>query len=157
MKRILIFSDTHGNTSRCMDIINNMGNKIDAVIHAGDYVRDAEDIESVYDNIPIHYVCGNCDIFSNAQNDLVLEIGGAVIFVTHGHMYNVKNEIRYRTLTEKAKSVDADLCIFGHTHIPYTDFEGKLTILNPGSLCFGSTYAIAEIEDGKVKTSILKY
>lgn len=157
MKRILILSDSHGDTNRCINIINKFENRLDAIIHAGDCVRDAEDLTYIFPDIPIHYVRGNNDIFTTAPSDLLVETGGVRIFITHGHEYRVKYELHYATLAEKAKAVGADLCVFGHTHIPYTDFVGSMTILNPGSIRFDGTYAIAEIEDGKVKTVILDY
>ncbi|MBR0027078.1 MAG: metallophosphoesterase, partial [Clostridia bacterium] len=50
MKRILIFSDTHGYTDPCLSIINNTP-RVDAVIHAGDYTRDAEDLSYIYPDL----------------------------------------------------------------------------------------------------------
>lgn len=157
MKRLLILSDSHGDTDRCINIINKFEGKIDAVIHAGDCVRDAEDLSFIYPELPVYYVRGNNDIFTTAQGDLIIDIGGVRIFVTHGHDYRVKYELRYTTLAQKAQSVGSKLCVFGHTHMPYTDFVGEMTVLNPGSVRFGGTYAIAEIENGKVKTTILDY
>lgn len=157
MKTILIFSDTHGDTDRCIHIINGMERKPDMIIHAGDHARDAEDLASIYPDIPIHYVCGNCDMFSNAQSHIILKAENATIFVTHGHEFNVKYELHYTTLERRAALLGADLCVFGHTHIPYTDHRGKMTILNPGSLRYGGTYAIAEINNGKVLTTIKEY
>lgn len=157
MKRLLILSDSHGDTDRCINIINKFEGRLDAVIHAGDCVRDAEDLTFIYPDMPIYYVRGNNDMFTTAQGDLLVEMDGVRIFVTHGHEYRVKYEMKYTTLSRRAEAVDADLCVFGHTHIPYTDFVGKMTVLNPGSVRFGGTYAIAEIENGKVKTTILDY
>ncbi len=157
MKRILIFSDSHGDTDRCMEIINKYRGQLDMVIHAGDTARDAEDLSYIYDDIPFKYVRGNSDIVSSANGDLIVLFGGIKIFVTHGHGYKVKYEMHYSTLVKKAQELDADLCVFGHTHIPYTAFEGKLTVINPGSVRYGGTYAIAEIEEGEVKTAILNY
>ncbi len=157
MKRILIFSDSHGDTNRCIDIINNAPKKIDIILHAGDCARDAEDLEAVFPDIPVYYVSGNCDMFSQASSELLINIEGTAIFLTHGHDYRVKYESRYITLAKKAQDCNADLCVFGHTHIPYTDYIGKMTLLNPGSIRFMRTYAVAEVENGKVKTQILEY
>ena len=55
MKKILIFSDTHGEINRCLDIIEK-ADSVSAIFHAGDYTGDAEDLESIYPNIPIYYV-----------------------------------------------------------------------------------------------------
>ena len=157
MKRILILADSHGDTNRCISLINKFENQLDAVIHAGDCVRDAEDLSYIFPDLPIHFVRGNNDIFTTAPGDLIVDMGGVRIFITHGHDYKVKYELRYTTLAEKAKAAGADLCVFGHTHIPYTGFSGNMTIINPGSIRFEGTYAIAEIEGGKVKTAILDF
>ena len=138
MKKILIFSDTHGDINRCLDIIEK-ADSVSAIFHAGDYTGDAEDLESIYPNIPIYYVKD-----------------GVKIFITHGHEQNVKYEYEFMTLRKAAEKYDPDLIIFGHTHIPYTDYKGKATLLNPGSIRYTGTYAEAEIENGKLKTKIIE-
>ena len=55
MKKILIFSDTHGDINRSLDIIEK-ADSVSAIFHAGDYTGDAEDLESIYPSIPIYYV-----------------------------------------------------------------------------------------------------
>ncbi|MCD8391122.1 MAG: metallophosphoesterase [Firmicutes bacterium] len=152
MSKLLIFSDTHGETAPCVDIILS-SRGIDGIIHAGDCVRDAEDLEAAFPSIPIYYVRGNNDFFTRAPMSLNLEIGGARVYVTHGHMQNVKHELTLRTLKNEARG--AALVVFGHTHQPITEYDGEMTILNPGSTLFSRTYAEAEITNGKVKTRIL--
>lgn len=154
MKKILIFSDTHGYIDDCISIINST-DIVSAVIHAGDYTRDAEDLISIFPNIPVYYVKGNNDFYTSAPMNFTLKAGVKNIFITHGHEYHVKYEADYRTLAEKAKEAGADLAIFGHTHIPYTAYTGKLTLLNPGSVRFSKTYAIAEIDGNNLKTKII--
>ena len=155
MKKILIFSDTHGDINRCLDIIEK-ADSVSAIFHAGDYTGDAEDLESIYPNIPIYYVKGNNDYFSKAPSHLLVTIDGVKIFITHGHEQNVKYEYEFMTLRKAAEKYDPDLIIFGHTHIPYTDYKGKATLLNPGSIRYTGTYAEAEIENGKLKTKIIE-
>lgn len=155
MKKILIFSDTHGYTDSCLRVING-ADKVDAIIHAGDYTRDAEDLEFIYPNIPVYYVKGNNDLLSRAPAHMTVIIDGARIYITHGHEQRVKYESNYRTLCAAARSANPDLIVFGHTHIPYSGYDGKAIVLNPGSIRFSRTYAVAEIEKGKVKTQILK-
>lgn len=154
MKRILIFSDSHGNINRCIRLIDNL--KPDAVIHAGDYIRDAEDLMSLYSGLPIYCVCGNNDFSARFPSDLSVLTGDKKIFITHGHAYRVKYESEYDTLAKKAQSLNADLCVFGHTHVPYTGYKNGMTILNPGSIKYTGTYAVCEIENGKLKTCILE-
>lgn len=154
MKRILIFSDTHGYTDPCIEIIRNTP-RVDAVIHAGDCVRDAEDLEYIFPDIPMYYIRGNNDFLSHAPSELTFTAEGVKIFVTHGHEQCVKYENRYNTLRSHAAKVNPNLVIFGHTHIPYTAYDDNMTILNPGSVRDSGTYAVAEIENGSLKTQIL--
>ena len=156
MKRILIFSDTHGYIDNCISVISG-DNHVNMIIHAGDCARDAEDLASIFPDIPLYYVRGNNDWYSTAPGDITLEVGGKRIFVTHGHDFAVKYEADYRTLVNRGSAVDADLIVFGHTHKSYTDYRGKMTILNPGSVRFGKTYAIAEIDGQELRTKILDF
>lgn len=154
MHKILIFSDTHGSIDDCIDIIN-AEKSLDAVIHAGDCARDAEDLISIFPDVPIHYVSGNNDWRTSAPLNLLLKIGGKNIFVTHGHEYKVKYEYNFTTLADKAKQHNADLVIFGHTHKPQTEYSGKMILLNSGSVRFTRTYAEVEINGNEIKTRIL--
>lgn len=158
MKRLLVFSDSHGSISNCEEVINHFQYGVSGIIHAGDYARDAEDLESIYPDIPVYYVHGNTDYISRAPGELDFEIDGVRIFLTHGHEYYVKQEVHsgYRTLFNKAKAKGADLCVFGHTHVPATELFGGLTLLNPGSIRFNGEYAVVEIENGRVKTAQMK-
>ena len=155
MKRLLIFSDTHGYTDPCIDIINNTPN-IAAVIHAGDYVSDAEDLSYIYPKMNILYVKGNNDIFAKSPSYLITQIDGATLYITHGHEQRVKYDYTLSTLRKAAIKHNPDLVIFGHTHEPYTGYDDGFITLNPGSVRYTKTYAIAEIDKGKVKTKIME-
>lgn len=154
MKKILIFSDTHGYTDPCINIINKAG-KVDAIIHAGDYTRDAEDLEYIFPEIPMYYVKGNNDLFSRAPAHMTVVIDGVRIFVTHGHEQGVKYESAFQTLRKKAMAAEPQLIVFGHTHIPYSSYDGGVIMLNPGSIRFSKTYAEAKTDNGKVDIKIL--
>ena len=154
MKKILIFSDTHGYTNPCIKIIQNTKD-LYAVIHAGDCVSDAEDLQYIFPQIPIYNVRGNNDFYSRSPMNKLVTIDKIKIFITHGHEERVKYDLSLSTLKSKAEKYDADLVVFGHTHIPKTEFHGKMTIINPGSVKFSRTYAVAEIENDFVKTTIL--
>lgn len=154
MKRILVFSDTHGNIDGCIDIIKKTPS-VSAVLHAGDCVRDAEGLEAAFPSLKIYYVKGNNDFFTRAPSSMLIPIDGKRIYLTHGHEQRVKYEFHYTTLANRGEDVNADLVVFGHTHEPYTGYIGKMTLLNPGSALFTRTYAVVEIENGKLKTAIL--
>ena len=156
MKRILIFSDTHNDTTSPMQVIMQT-KAVDAIIHAGDCVRDAQDLEAMFPQIPVYYVMGNNDFFSNAPRALNVTIGKKNIFIVHGHNERVKYEYTLSTLIEKGQRQMADLIVFGHTHKPLIDYHKNMTILNPGSLKYGGTYAVCEIENDKLKVEIKNY
>lgn len=151
--RIVVFSDTHGDISQCVRVLKTLIG-VDMVIHAGDHAQDAEHLSVLFPQIPVHYVRGNCDM-SAAPGELVIEAAGKRIFVTHGHLYNVKRERNYETLAEKVKEEHCDLGIFGHTHVGYDSNCGRYTLLNPGSIRYFGTYGIVEIEDDVLRAAIL--
>ena len=97
MKRILIFSDTHGNIKRTTEIINNI--PCDLIIHLGDLVRDAKELEKLFPHIPFEYVCGNNDYFGTDYIKVV-NFEGINIFCTHGHLYTLDK------MVEKAKNLN---------------------------------------------------
>ncbi len=156
MKKILIFADTHGETDRCISVIR-AAERVDAVIHAGDYASDAEDLSYIFDRIPFFYVKGNNDFFSRAPAKLTVNIDGASVFITHGHEQRVKYESDYRTLKAFAERAGASLAVFGHTHTPYCEDAGKMVVVNPGSIRYGGTYALAEVGGAAVKAKIMEY
>lgn len=151
MKKIFVFSDSHGSTDGCMRIIGG-AEKADAIIHAGDYVRDADDLKSVFPDIPVYNVRGNCDFLSNEVNDKTEIIDGVKIFITHGHSYNVK--ITLSELKRKGHELNADVVVFGHTHVPMVDIDGGMVIVNSGSSSSRGTYAVITIDNKKARADI---
>ena len=150
---ILVFSDSHGYYERILKIINSHDN-IDMIIHCGDILNDCISIEKLINPmIKFKYVCGNNDIAADVQKELSLDIEGIKIFITHGHLYGVKSGLD--SLRRKIKE-GYDLVLYGHTHVPNTEYFGGGTILNPGAICYGSkgTYASVNIQDGIIKTEI---
>ena len=62
---------------------------------------------------------------------------------------------------EEGKARNADIVMFGHTHKPYLETFGEMTVLNPGSLSYPrqegrrGSYIIMEIdEEGNTDFSI---
>ena len=151
--RILVFSDTHGYIENCAMMIRRIKD-VDMVLHAGDTSSDAKELERLFPDMDIRYVCGNCEM-SQTPSELEITAAGKKIFLTHGHHYNVKYDSGYSTLLRHARLKGADLAVFGHTHKPIYDNLGDISLLNPGSARYGSTCGVIEIEDGKLKCAIL--
>lgn len=154
MKRILVFSDTHNNIDLCIDAVNKI--PADMIIHAGDYVNDAEDLQSIFPDKDIRYVQGNGDYFTKAPRKLIVELDGARILVVHGHEQRVKYEPGYNTLAKLAADEECNIAVFGHTHIPTENETNGIKLLNPGSARFCRSYGIIEIEDGNISTCIMQ-
>ncbi len=143
--RIGVISDSHGDIALMKKIVQAMGD-IDIYIHLGDFVNDAK---RVFKGKKFYFVKGNCDL-TNDKEELVLELNGYKFLITHGHQFNIKfgyNNIYYRAL-----EWDADIVLFGHTHMPISIwYQGRL-FFNPGSITYprgGSkaSYGIIEITD----------
>ncbi len=155
--KILVLSDTHGDTNKAEEAIRS-NKEIGLIIHLGDYFRDAQKLSNIFPQIPIEYIYGNSDfMIEDVPAEKMLEINGKRIFITHGHRYSVKWD--YDKLYKKAEEMNADLLLFGHTHIPDLIERGKYCVLNPGSTSdprddSNESYAIIEIEDGKIEPKL---
>lgn len=150
MMRIFVVSDTHGSTGEFLNKVNIMG-KPDLIIHLGDYVEDGMKIERKT-GIKTIIVKGNGDyLHSDYNEDETLSIRGKKIFVTHGHNYNVRYGIG--NLVYKGQEANADLILFGHTHMSILIEEYDIMIMNPGSPSIPrgftrkKTFGIIEIDE----------
>ncbi len=154
MRRFLVLSDTH-NERTLMDIAVKKAGQTDAIIHLGDNIADAKYLKNT--GKTVYSVKGNCDFNEVAQTEILLNIAGKKIFITHGHKYGVKyslERILYRT-----SELQADAVFFGHTHAAFNSYEQGILMLNPGSLAEPRlkkrTFAVVEIENGTIR-AILK-
>lgn len=142
--RILVFSDSHSDVNSCISVIERIQG-VDMILHAGDYLRDALILKKAYPDIPFHCVAGNCDVGASNKEEII-EADGKTIFLTHGDLYGVKRE--YTRILYKTQEYDADIAVFGHTHIPYYEKINDVALFNPGSVRYTRTYGVIEIEDG---------
>lgn len=145
----LILSDSHGRPDRMEEALRRV--RPDGILFAGDGLRDLTRVDF---SCPLWAVSGNCDWagIPLVSNDTLLEprdeelviLEGVRILLIHGHTYGVKGGLG--SAVARAVQRDADLLIFGHTHLPVelhlrpddsrSDFTvtKPLTVFNPGSL-----------------------
>ena len=130
-----------------------MAERPDHVIHLGDHVRDADEIANRFPELFVTRVVGNCDHITMCSEKLIREFEGFRFFLTHGHHYGVKSGLL--RLTYAALEAEADVVLFGHTHIPVYEVRENLTYLNPGT-CSRSTgtYAVIDIRSGQMSCQI---
>ena len=81
-------------------------------------------------------------------------LAGKRFFLTHGHLYGVKSDLTRVVYAARERS--ADILLYGHTHVPETDYEDGLYILNPGSIHGGGTYGVADLSPAGVVLNIVR-
>ena len=152
--RIVVLSDAHGYSSPIEKAIEK--SKPDVVIYCGDGVDRAEDISYLYKDIDFYFVKGNCD-FGDYPIEQELKLMSKKIFFTHGHKYNVK--FGEDEIIKEAKRRAADILLFGHTHIPFTEYVDGLYIMNPGSCARPNmgkpSYGLIDIVGDSIVTNIV--
>lgn len=157
--KLLIISDSHGHTESPISVIEKIKDKINVIIHLGDYEKDGEEIKQRYPQKEFFAVSGNCDYGTALPDTAVVCIGGKRLFLTHGHRYNVKFGLE--RILYAAEQAEADICLFGHTHIPLIEYSNGIVFMNPGSICHPrgtsiKTYGIIDIDEKYgVKPSIV--
>jgi hypothetical protein len=147
--RITVTSDSHRRQGNLFDIIEKHINDTDLFINLGDGEDDVDSLLMMYPNLKIERVAGNCDFGSTLPLTKTITANGKKIFFTHGHIYGVKHG--YEDIEEHAKSIGADICLFGHTHMPFTNYKNRIYYMNPGAVCDG-VYGIIDITDKGIMT-----
>ncbi|MDF2613232.1 MAG: phosphodiesterase, family [Clostridia bacterium] len=155
--KVLVISDTHRNISnavKIIELIKCMGLK--AIIHCGDHIDDAKRLKSLYKDIEMYSVYGNCDGMAYGKlGEQVIQIEGVSIFITHGHRHGVKWG-EYEELLIDAAAYGAKLAICGHSHCAYLEKKQGIILLNPGSISLPRdfrypSYGILDVENGFIK------
>ena len=124
-------SDTHGNLENIRKVMEKHKD-IKNVFHLGDGRSDIDLIKEEYKNKTFFRVCGNCDSGATEPVTLVETLEGKKFLLTHGHEFNVKDNLDL--LLKEAKKEHADVALFGHTHKPIKKEIDGIILFNPGSL-----------------------
>jgi len=119
---IIAFSDVHGDVHKLLTLSNEIEHA-EKALFLGDGINTMEVLDTRLAN-KIIAVKGNCDLFCPLPEELVIELAGKKIFMTHGHNYDVK--ISMNKIAAKALEVGADITLFGHTHV----YQQKNNIVN---------------------------
>jgi len=99
-------------------------------------------------------VRGNCDREKTFPEEVNFTVDDVKVFVTHGHLFNVKSSML--SLTYRAKELNAQIVCFGHSHILGAEMIDDILFINPGSLLKPrgrkeKSFAVLEIEDSAYK------
>lgn len=145
MIRLLILSDAHRDYLSLAAAIR-LHPEADAVFFLGDGEEDfcSQTVSRLLTNKKVTAVCGNCDMYSTLPKEELVLLGGKRIFALHGHTRFVKYGLQ--SLADAAKEKQADLVLYGHTHIPRHDCIDSMEFLCPGSIRAGD-YGLVDITD----------
>lgn len=153
--RILVVSDTHGDLKSLMRAVDAQ-RRAEVIVHCGDGDAQVQYLKENIKDKMIVGVKGNCDFASSLPSTETLRIMGKTIFVTHGHLYGAKSGLY--NITSAAREQNADILLFGHTHMPLCEYDDGMHILNPGS-CHGyfASYGFIDItEKGEIVTNTVR-
>jgi putative phosphoesterase len=131
--RVVVLSDTHAprRWKSCPPAVAGWLRGADAILHAGD-VCTAQVLAELSEYAPVYAVLGNNDGQDvadwGAPPRLEIDLDGVKVGMIHDTGQAVGRLRRLRTAFPAA-----DLVVFGHSHIPLDDSDGKLRIFNPGS------------------------
>ncbi|MCL3820239.1 metallophosphoesterase family protein [Aeromicrobium wangtongii] len=133
MLRVAIVSDTHGPRfwKAMPPAVAEQLDGVDLILHAGDVC-----VPSVLDDLaayaPVHVVLGNNDgpdvAAWGAPETLQLELDGLQVAMIHD-----SGQKQGRAARMRRQFPEADLVVFGHSHIPWDTQEGGQRLFNPGS------------------------
>ena len=147
--KILVFSDSHRSRGGMMNAIDR--EQPDLVIHLGDLAADAEELGYAYPRQSMICVPGNCDGWTTDPAIRLVTLEGHKVLLSHGHLWDVKRG--YGGAIAAARKADAEILLFGHTHVAYCEQADGLWILNPGAA--RSSYGLILLENGAISCSIL--
>lgn len=145
--KIVVLSDTHGDGDIIPTVVAAHPDA-DAYFHCGDS-------ELAYDDPRIQQckrVRGNCDGDIQYPVEEMVTIEDRTIFMTHGHLFNVKTTLT--PLSMRAREVAANIILFGHSHVLGAELVDDTLFLNPGSLRLPrgrkeKSYAVIEWQAGQ--------
>jgi len=120
-----LISDTHG---LLRPEVHPALAGVELILHAGD-VGGAEILDELALIAPVRAVFGNTDApwDGGLVPALDLELGGLRVHVSHGH------EVGKVTPANLASAYDADVIVYGHTHIQKISRVAGRLIVNPGA------------------------
>lgn len=153
--RVVVLSDTHAprRWKSCPPRVAEHLRDADVILHAGD-VCTADVLDELTAYAPVHVVQGNNDgpdvAAWGAPETLEVDLAGVRVGMIHD-----SGQADGRIARMRRRFPDADLVVFGHSHIPMDRTGDGLRIFNPGSPTDRrrqphGTIGLLDIEDGRL-------
>lgn len=151
--KILVVSDSHGDRKIVQQLVDRYDGQVNGIFHCGDseLLQDDPLVNKM------HIVQGNMD-FADFPDHELQRIDHQTVMVTHGHHQNVNDGLL--NLELYARSLSANVVLYGHTHQLGATFDDNMLFINPGSISqprgeyapLGGTYAIVSSNDQQYTT-----
>ncbi|NRN65013.1 Metallophosphoesterase [Kibdelosporangium sp. 4NS15] len=131
--RVVVLADTHSprRWKACPPRVATHLRDADVILHAGD-VCTKDVLDELAEFAPVHVVMGNNDgpdvAAWGAPETLELDLAGLKVAMIHD-----SGQATGRTRRMRNRFPDADLVVFGHSHIPMDQTGDGVRIFNPGS------------------------
>lgn len=154
MTKFLIVSDTHGDREIIVDIFDKWRDSVAGIFYNGDSELAADD--TVFDGVST--VIGNMDDDPDFVAARATTIDGITFFQTHGHLYDATQFNAWANLklmATAAQEANAQVALFGHTHLEGAVVFDDILFINPGSIRLpkgphanlGGTYAVLDVTE----------
>ncbi|HEY9790105.1 MAG TPA: metallophosphoesterase family protein [Candidatus Obscuribacterales bacterium] len=155
--RIAVLADTHiPKRARSLpEAAWKIIRSADAIIHAGD-VLSPDFLHELEALAPLYAVRGNNDLtLQQLPETLEVDLAGASIALIHD-----SGDKKGRATRLRRRFPNADVVVFGHSHIPMNELVDGQILFNPGSPTDRRTQphftmGILKITDGKVLPEII--
>ena len=134
--RVVVVADTliaRGSRRTLPGALYSLLADADLILHAGDVVSDVV-LDDLQRFAPVHAVLGNNDtrpdggLVDRLPERLQLDLAGVRVAMVHD-----SGPARGRPARLRRWFPDADLVVFGHSHIPWDSEEDGQVLFNPGS------------------------
>ncbi|ONI84926.1 YfcE family phosphodiesterase [Saccharothrix sp. ALI-22-I] len=156
--RVVVLADTHAprRWKSCPPEVAKHLRHADVILHAGD-VCVAPVLDELAQYAPVTAVCGNNDgpdvAEWGAPETVELDLAGLRVAMIHD-----SGQATGRTARMRRRFPEADLVVFGHSHIPMDVTGDGVRVFNPGSPTDRrrqprGTVGLLDIEDGDLVTA----
>jgi putative phosphoesterase len=130
-----VVGDTHVSPNRSalflepvIDLFRRSG--VDLILHAGDagHASVLQSLERVAATIAVRGNADSLDLIETLPDRVWIEVGSRTVLLLHGHHGQTALKA-----ARAAAAPDVDLIVFGHSHKPLIEREGRTILFNPGS------------------------
>ncbi len=145
MKRVIAVSDSHGawQDLQAAFLQARISGRIDVAVFLGDgssdFARVRPQLEA--EGTVCYAVCGNNDWSSPDPRETAFMVGKVKFYVCHGHARSVKYGLD--RLWYAAQENEAQVALYGHTHVANSEVVRGIHFINPGAVCDRSSRSIA--------------